>query len=67
MNHGIIFCPVDLISQVQKDENNMEKMIKECMRVNTKPDDSLSAAETMHRTLTAVACKAIHKDTEEAR
>ncbi|XP_056018068.1 integrator complex subunit 1-like isoform X2 [Ostrea edulis] len=56
----------DLISQVQKDENNMEKMIKECMRVNTKPDDSLSAAETMHRTLTAVACKAIHKDTEEA-
>ncbi|XP_061168184.1 integrator complex subunit 1-like [Saccostrea echinata] len=52
----------DLVSQVEKDENNMEKLIKECMKEHTKSDDSLTAAENTHRTLTAVACKAILKD-----
>ncbi|XP_022317209.2 integrator complex subunit 1-like [Crassostrea virginica] len=55
----------DLINQVQKDENNMEKMIKECMKEHTKPDHSLTAKQSSHQTLTAVACKAILRDDQQ--
>lgn len=55
----------DLINQVQKDENNMEKMIKECMKEHTKSEDGMAAAENAHKTLTAVACKAILRDEEQ--
>lgn len=55
----------DLINQVQKDENNMEKMIKECMKEHTKSEDSMISTENAHKTLTAVACKAILRDEEQ--
>lgn len=58
-------CFLDLINQVQKDENNMEKMIKECMKEHTKPDHSLTAKQSSHQTLTAVACKAILRDDQQ--
>lgn len=62
--HVYIFY-ADLINQVQKDENNMEKMIKECMKEHTKSEDSMISTENAHKTLTAVACKAILRDEEQ--